>query len=430
MYGWELLISDRLKETRSLEVKYLSTRKYLDAWCVFFWATTPTLFSLSTFGLFTVMGHSLNAATVFTCLALFNTLISPLNSFPWVINGLIDANISMRRLSKFLACAEHISERVPSVFECRDDSSQHMAVVLRDVSCNWSHCNENKQSSMLNHINLDLPKGFLVAVIGEVGSGKSALLNSVLGEMHLLHGSIHSCGSIAYVSQVTWVLSGTIRDNILFGKKYIAKSFREHTIISFKIFGVKRMDAGDNTIPPVHGYPTRLRKNAQEDLRYAEVLRACALDADLSLMVGGWRALYYGADIFMLDYVFSAVDAQVACWILYHAIFSPLTNQNTHKLLQAICSADMIVVMDKGYVKWSGSLADFSSSPYSTIPSLQKSKISSSQLLVNESISNASDVVEHSFLLKRQSLNISEEAQEVIGLELRKEGKIELGVYK
>ena len=42
------------------------TRKYLDAWCVFFWATTPTLFSLFTFGLFTLMGHQLDAATVLT----------------------------------------------------------------------------------------------------------------------------------------------------------------------------------------------------------------------------------------------------------------------------------------------------------------------------------------------------------------------------
>lgn len=101
------------------------TRKYLDAWCVFFWAATPTLFSLCTFGLFILAGNQLDAATVlrnlfqllspflsplsgqlkfflllmlllqvFTCLALFNILISPLNSFPWVINGLIDVSIS------------------------------------------------------------------------------------------------------------------------------------------------------------------------------------------------------------------------------------------------------------------------------------------------------------------------------------------------
>ncbi|GKB07057.1 ABC transporter C family member 13 [Tanacetum coccineum] len=92
MYGWELLFTSWLMKTRSLEVKYLSTRKYLDAWCVFFWATTPTLFSFFTFGLYVMMGNQLDAATVFTCLALFNNLISPLNSFPWVINGLIDVS--------------------------------------------------------------------------------------------------------------------------------------------------------------------------------------------------------------------------------------------------------------------------------------------------------------------------------------------------
>ncbi|GJR67423.1 retrotransposon protein, putative, ty1-copia subclass [Tanacetum coccineum] len=71
MYGWELLFTSWLMKTRSLEVKYLSTRKYLDAWCVFFWATTLTLFSLFTFGLYVMMGNELDAATV--------------------INGLIDA---------------------------------------------------------------------------------------------------------------------------------------------------------------------------------------------------------------------------------------------------------------------------------------------------------------------------------------------------
>jgi len=90
MYSWEKLFTERLVERRESEVHHLAIRKYLDAWCVYFWATTPTLFSLSTFSIFAIMGHTLDAATVFTCVALFNTLISPLNSFPWVINGMID----------------------------------------------------------------------------------------------------------------------------------------------------------------------------------------------------------------------------------------------------------------------------------------------------------------------------------------------------
>ncbi|PSS06452.1 ABC transporter C family member 13 like [Actinidia chinensis var. chinensis] len=176
MYAWELLFSSWLMETRSTEVKHLSTRKYLDAWCVFFWATTPTLFSLFTFGLYSLMGHQLDAATVFTCLALFNSLISPLNSFPWVINGLIDAIISIRRLSRFLSCSEHELEleekgNIPS---SSSKEQSDMAVVIHDASCAWSSSIEQVQDLILDHVTLRLPKGSLVSVIGEVGSGKSS----------------------------------------------------------------------------------------------------------------------------------------------------------------------------------------------------------------------------------------------------------------
>ncbi|XP_057460899.1 ABC transporter C family member 13-like isoform X3 [Actinidia eriantha] len=169
MYAWELLFSSWLMETRSTEVKHLSTRKYLDAWCVFFWATTPTLFSLFTFGLYSLMGHQLDAAMVFTSLALFNSLISPLNSFQWVINGLINAIISIRRLSRFLYCSEHELEleekgNIPS---SSSNEQSDMAVVIHDASYAWSSSVEQMQDLILDHVTLYLPNGLLVAVIGK-----------------------------------------------------------------------------------------------------------------------------------------------------------------------------------------------------------------------------------------------------------------------
>lgn len=417
MYGWEALFADRLRETRSLEVKYLCTRKYMDAWCVFFWATTPTLFSLFTFGLYTLTGHTLNAATVFTCLALFNTLISPLNSFPWVINGLIDATISTRRLSTFLSVPEHICEQFqtadPSSLSpplCMDSPSQQMAVVMRNVFSVWSSSNK-KQCSVLHQIDLDLPKGFLITVIGEVGSGKSSLLNSIIGEMRLIQGSVCFHGSLAYVPQVSWIQSGTLRDNIILGKNY-------------------------------------------ETERYKEVLKSCSLDVDISLMVGGdqayigekgvnlsggqkarlalARAVYHGADVFLLDDILSAVDAQVARWILCKAIKGPLMNQHTRILCshnpQAIASADMIVVMEKGRVKWSGLLAEFLASSYSLIPSFEETLGSSSQHLKKGSDNNASSDFKENLHLNR-GVHTLEEAQ-ILETEKRKEGKVELNVYK
>ena len=41
-------------------------------------------------------------AKVFTAVALFNMLIMPLNAFPWVINGLIEAWVSVKRIEKLM----------------------------------------------------------------------------------------------------------------------------------------------------------------------------------------------------------------------------------------------------------------------------------------------------------------------------------------
>ncbi|XP_025614974.1 ABC transporter C family member 13 isoform X2 [Arachis hypogaea] len=418
MYGWELIFSSWLMETRSLEVKHLATRKYLDAWCVFFWATTPTLFSIFTFGLFTLMGNQLDAAMVFTCLALFNTLISPLNSFPWVINGLIDAFISSRRLSRFLSCPEHRSNvgdtgsSSSSFLSKQPDSSQRLAIIVQDVSCTWSSSDEPPLNMVLNHVTLSLSKGSFVAIIGEVGSGKSSLLYSVLGEAQLAHGYIYCDGSVAYVPQVPWILSGTVRDNILFGKSY-------------------------------------------DPVRYRDTLQACALDVDIELMVGHdmvyigekglnlsggqrarlalARAVYDGSDVIMLDDVLSAVDAQVAHWILHNAILGPLMQGKTILLcthnVQAISLADVVVVMDKGHVKWLGSSAAFPISSYTRFSPSNDLDLTSKNHRESCSSDSSSKPKEQS-LPEKEIVHSPEIAEEIVEVELRKEGKVEIGVYK
>ncbi len=115
-----MLVYDQVESARQKELKALAVRKYMDAFCVYFWATTSLLFTLLTFGLFTLLGHDLTPSAVFTSLALFNVLIGPLNSFPWVINGAVEGLVSVHRLQKFLAAPEtkaswlHAGESLPA----------------------------------------------------------------------------------------------------------------------------------------------------------------------------------------------------------------------------------------------------------------------------------------------------------------------------
>jgi ATP-binding cassette, subfamily C (CFTR/MRP), member 10 len=83
-------------------LKALKGLKYLDALCVYFWATTPVLVAILTFSTFVLMGGQLTAAKVFTCMALFNMLMTPLNAFPWVLSGLVEAFISLKRIRRLI----------------------------------------------------------------------------------------------------------------------------------------------------------------------------------------------------------------------------------------------------------------------------------------------------------------------------------------
>ena len=105
-FTWEDVFTAKVQKTRKEELKYLAGRKYLDALCVYLWATTPVLISVLTFVIYVLLGNTLSAAKVFTAVALFAMLTGPLNAFPWVLNGLIEAMVSIRRLEQFLSLPE------------------------------------------------------------------------------------------------------------------------------------------------------------------------------------------------------------------------------------------------------------------------------------------------------------------------------------
>ena len=62
-------------------------------------------------------------------------------------------------------------------------------------------------------------------MVGSVGSGKSSLLYSVLGELNKFRGKINVNGTLSYVPQQAWIQNATVKDNILFGKTFEKKFY-------------------------------------------------------------------------------------------------------------------------------------------------------------------------------------------------------------
>ena len=108
-------------------------------------------------------------------------------------------------------------------------------ISLKNVSCSWNKTDDLKT---LQNISIEIGDKQLVAITGPVGCGKTSLLQAILGELPCDSGEITYSGSIAYVPQLPWVFSGTIRENITFGKSF-------------------------------------------ETLRYQKILQACSLEKDL-----------------------------------------------------------------------------------------------------------------------------------------------------
>ncbi|CAB4008746.1 multidrug resistance-associated 1-like, partial [Paramuricea clavata] len=245
--------------------------------------------SVVTFATYVLLGNTLTASKAFVALALFNILRFPLTALPWMLMNIIQAMVSAKRIETFLSLPELDSENV------KKRSETDEVISIDDGTFSWA---EN-QPAILKNINFRIKKGSLVAVVGQVGCGKSSLLSALLGEMEKSSGQVVKNGSTAYVPQQAWIQNDTVRENILFGKCYDPK-------------------------------------------RYHKVIDSCALTPDLEVLAGGdktqigergvnlsggqkqrinlARAVYFNADIYLLDDPLSAVDAHVGKHIFDHVI--------------------------------------------------------------------------------------------------------------
>lgn len=72
----------------------------------------------------------------------------------------------------------------------------------------------------MHDINIDMKSGDFLAVVGQVGCGKTSLLYSIMEETGVMKGKSSIAGSIAYVEQEPFIFSSSVKDNITFGKPF------------------------------------------------------------------------------------------------------------------------------------------------------------------------------------------------------------------
>lgn len=92
--------------------------------------------------------------------------------------------------------------------------------IIKEETYRMKHDSMIFETTTLNDISIEFPKGKLIGVIGPVGSGKSSLLQVLLRELPLKSGSLNISGCTSYACQEPWVFAASVRQNILFGQDY------------------------------------------------------------------------------------------------------------------------------------------------------------------------------------------------------------------
>ncbi|PPQ67201.1 hypothetical protein CVT24_011272 [Panaeolus cyanescens] len=185
----------------------------------------------------------------------------------------------------------------------------------------------------LKSINITVPRGAFVAIIGTVGSGKSSLLQAIIGEMRRTRGEVTLGGSVAYVPQSPWIRNDTIRQNVLFGQENDEAKFR-------RVIHACGLDH-DLTVFP-HAEETEIGE------------KGITLSGGQKARVSLARAAYHDSDVVLLDGPLSAVDSYVGKHILQNCLLEgPMSNRTrilvTHAL-HVLDKVDYIYVMDNGSV--------------------------------------------------------------------------------
>uniref|UniRef100_A0A674DTK0 ATP binding cassette subfamily C member 12 n=1 Tax=Salmo trutta TaxID=8032 RepID=A0A674DTK0_SALTR len=256
MYAWETSFEKKITDIRKKEKQLLEKAGYTQSINSSITTIIPTLATILTFVVHTLLGLPLGSSEAFTIIAIFNSMRFSLGLLPFSVKAIAEGQVSLARL-----------------------------------------------------------KGNLLGICGNVGSGKTSLISSILEQMHLQHGSVTADGAFAYVSQQAWIFHGTVQDNILMGEPF-------------------------------------------NQTRYDKVISACSLIPDLAILPYGdqteigerglnlsggqkqrvslARAVYSNKDIILLDDPLSAVDAHVGKHIFEECIKKTLKGKSiilvTHQL--------------------------------------------------------------------------------------------------
>ncbi|EYU19138.1 hypothetical protein MIMGU_mgv1a0001471mg, partial [Erythranthe guttata] len=333
-YAWEDSFQTKVQGVRNEELSWYRKAQLLGALNTFMLNSIPVVVIVISFGVFTLLGGDLTPAKAFTSLSLFAVLRFPLFMLPNIITQIVNANVSLKRLEELLSAEERILLPNPPI------EPGLPAITIRNGYFSWEAQSERPT---LSNINLDIPIGSLVAVVGSTGEGKTSLVSAMLGELPAVaDATVVIRGDVAYVPQVSWIFNATVRDNILFGSPFEPAKYEKSIDVTSLQHDLDQLQGGDLT-------------------EIGE--RGVNISGGQKQRVSLARAVYSNSDVYIFDDPLSALDAHVGRQVFEKCIKGELRGKTrvlVTNQLHFLSQVDRILLVHEGTVKEEGTFEELS----------------------------------------------------------------------
>ncbi|XP_075677558.1 ATP-binding cassette sub-family C member 3-like [Dermatophagoides pteronyssinus] len=362
LYAWEEFFHKRIDESRRLEYLNLRHQALYSTAIAFAFISAPFFIALSSFSLFLYInantGGHLDAQKAFVSLAIFNIIRRPVAFIPQLITNSMMFSVSLKRISNFVINNDYVDTTL-SKNDINNNNPYQIAIssisstmikIPTKISlqnCRFTWLQHIGSSFRLDNIDICINQSKLCAIVGSIGSGKSSLLAAILGQMNLKPKNLYQCichvnGKIAYVPQNSWIHSGTIRENILFGNVFDPIRYWKVIDACALLDDIKQMINGDKTLIGEKG--DNLSGGQRQRISLA-------------------RAVYADADIYLLDDPLSALDSRVSRHVFRRVISNRGLLANKIRLfttnnMALLPNVDEIFLMNKGSIVARGNYQD------------------------------------------------------------------------
>lgn len=314
MYALEYIFGQNVNRVRSKELLEIRKSFFVKATLLSF-HVLPQLAIFVSFVIYAyVSDDPMTAKKAFIAIAYFNALRQSLVDFwPLAISSVAEGYVSCKRIENFLLLNEEklkYIEPIPDLnpdWKTKPSRFQHNSdkevpfVDFREVTSYWTQ--EQKFKVAIQCVNVKLEGPSLVAVVGAVGTGKSSLIQVILGELGIDSGELHINGDISYSSQEPWIFNASVKSNILFNEDFDEGRYKKILEMCALESDIGNFQHGDETIVGEQGNMLSGGQKARINLA---------------------RAIYKKADIYLLDDPLSALDANVGKFIFEECVMGSL----------------------------------------------------------------------------------------------------------